>query len=265
MSDATISVTKALRTVGTIGILLGIGTVLWSTYLYTQDHEFSLLTTYLSDIGNTPRWPQVVFNSGMLIISPVRYLFLVLVVLQLGEMGTGRAFSTGTLIIGALVVIGSIGMSAAPHSLSLALHKMFTLLYFFGVVILQTLIAAQEFRRRLTLILPLSSLTVVAVYLIFAILLSLVGKVEGVSRDTPVIWEWLAFCSLMVWLIVHLAEIRKDIVYFGRTYKRANATVDIAGLNVDQAALKVKDSVLFLFPTSSTDGIPNKAIKATGL
>lgn len=203
MSDATIRVTKALRTVGIIGVLLGIGTVLWSTLLYIQEHEFSFYATYLSDIGNTPRWPQVVFNSGMLIISPVRYIFLVLVVLQLTHLGAGRAFSATTLSVGALVVFGSIGMSAAPHSLSLALHKMSALLYFFGVVILQTLIAAQEFRRRLTVILPLSSLTVVAVYLIFAVLLSLVGKVEGVSRNTPVIWEWLAFCSLMVWLIVH--------------------------------------------------------------
>lgn len=94
-------------------------------------------------------------------------------------------------------------MSAVPHSLSLALHRMSALLYFFGVVILQTVIAAQEFRRKLAVILPLSSLAVVVMYLIFAVLLSLVGKVEGVSRSTPVIWEWLAFCSLMVWLLVH--------------------------------------------------------------
>jgi hypothetical protein len=147
----------------------------------------------------------------MLIISPVRYLFLVLLVLRLAHLGAGRAFSASALTVGALVVIGSIGMSAVPHSLSLALHKVSALLYFLGVVILQTLIAAQEFRCKLAVILPLSSLSVVAVYLTFAVLLSLVGKVEGISRNTPVIWEWLAFCLLMVWLIVHsvfLGEVR---------------------------------------------------------
>ena len=41
------------------------------------------------------------------------------------------------------------------------------------------------------------------IYLIFAVLLALVGQVEGITRNTPVIWEWLAFASLMVWLIVH--------------------------------------------------------------
>jgi putative exporter of polyketide antibiotics len=101
------------------------------------------------------------------------------------------------------VVIGSIGVSAIPYSLNLTLHKISALLYFFGVVILQTLIAAQEVRRKLPVVLPVSSMSVVAVYLIFAVLLSLVGKIEGITRNTPVIWEWLAFCSLMVWLIVH--------------------------------------------------------------
>lgn len=203
MGDATIRVTKALRTVGIIGVLLGVGTVLWSTLLYIDGHEFSLTTTYLSDIGNTPRWPQVVFNSGMLLISPVRYLFLVLLVLQMSHLGAGRAFGTAALTIGGLVVVGSVGMSAVPHSLSLAVHKLSALLYFFGVVILQALIAAKEFRCRLAGILPLSSLAVVAVYLVFAVLLSLAGKVEGITRNTPVVWEWLAFCSLMFWLIVH--------------------------------------------------------------
>ena len=201
--EATIRVSKALRIVGIIGVVLGITMVLCSTLLYVQEHDFSIFKTYLSDIGDKPGWPQVIFNSGMLIISPVRYLFLVLLVLQLAHLGASRGFSMAALIIGALVVVGSIGMSAIPYSLSLVIHKMSALLYFFGVVVLQTLIAVQEVRRRLPLALWISSISVVAVYLIFAVLLSLVGKVDGITRNTPVIWEWLAFCSLMVWLIVH--------------------------------------------------------------
>ena len=94
-------------------------------------------------------------------------------------------------------------MSAIPYSLSLPLHKASALLYFFGVVILQTLIGAQEWRHRLPAVLPASSLAVVAIYLVFAVLLTLVGKVDGITRTTPVIWEWLAFCSLMFWLVAH--------------------------------------------------------------
>lgn len=201
--EASIRVSKSLRIVGSIGIILGISTVLCSSLLYVQEYEFSVFETYLSDIGNKPGWPQVAFNSGMLISSPIRYLFLVLLLLQLSHLGAGRGFITAALITGGFVVIGSIGVSAIPYSLNLTLHKMSALLYFFGVVILQTLIAVQEVRRKLPLILPVSSMSVVVVYLIFAVLLSLVGKVEGITRNTPVIWEWLAFCSLMFWLIVH--------------------------------------------------------------
>ncbi len=43
---------------------------------------------------------------------------------------------------------------------------------------------------------------------------------------------------------LYLAEIRKDNTYFGRTHKRANLQVDIAGLNVDQAACKLREVVV---------------------
>lgn len=40
---------------------------------------------------------------------------------------------------------------------------------------------------------------------------------------------------------LYLREIRGDISYYGRTYKRANATVEVAGLGPDDAAQKVRD------------------------
>lgn len=40
---------------------------------------------------------------------------------------------------------------------------------------------------------------------------------------------------------LYLRETRGDITYFGRTYKRATATVEIAGLGPDDAAHKVRD------------------------
>ncbi len=42
---------------------------------------------------------------------------------------------------------------------------------------------------------------------------------------------------------LYLREIKEDITYFHTSYKRANLQVDISGLNVDQAARKVKDAI----------------------
>jgi shikimate kinase len=42
---------------------------------------------------------------------------------------------------------------------------------------------------------------------------------------------------------LYLKEIKKDITYFGKTYKRAHLQVDISGLKIEQAALKVKKAL----------------------
>ena len=51
--------------------------------------------------------------------------------------------------------------------------------------------------------LPVSTAAVVVIYLVFATLRALVGKVETITRSTPVIREWLAFVAIMVWLSAH--------------------------------------------------------------
>jgi hypothetical protein len=48
-----------------------------------------------------------------------------------------------------------------------------------------------------------TSLAVLVLSLVFVTLHSLVGKLEGVTRDTPVIWEWLLYLASMVWLALH--------------------------------------------------------------
>jgi len=42
---------------------------------------------------------------------------------------------------------------------------------------------------------------------------------------------------------LYLREIKKDITYFGRTYARAHLRINIAGLDVEAAARKLKESV----------------------
>jgi hypothetical protein len=154
-------------------------------------------------MGNTPVWPQVIFNAGMLLSAPLRYVFLVFLLALLVHRGAAESVRRAALIIGAIVVVGSVGTAAIPFSLNLRLHKLSALIYFFATVVLQSLIAVQEWRCRLPKILPVSTLALIVIYLVFATLLSMVGKVSGVTRSTPVIWEWLGFAAMMVWLIAH--------------------------------------------------------------
>jgi hypothetical protein len=196
-----ISIPAALRLVGIFAGSWAILVGLAATLAYLPGHpEFSFFTTYLSDIGDTAGWPQILWNSGALIAAPIRYAVIVLLVLRLGALGAGRAFTVAALVIGAISTSGTVLMTAVPFSVGPAIHKLGIPLYFLGVVLLQTLIGVSEWRLRgVPKILPVLCFVVVIVFFIFAGLVTLYGR-GMVGRETPVIWEWLAFFTSVVWV-----------------------------------------------------------------
>ncbi len=200
-NGTAISIPGALKLVGIIAGIWAILLVLTATLAYIPSHpDFSIFTTYLSDIGDTPVWPQAIFNSGTLIAAPLRYLVLALLVLRLTQLGAGRAFAISVLLIGFISVIGTILMTAVPFSKVPSIHKIGIPLYFFGVVIFQMIIFFKEWvLKNVPKILPLLSLLLVVVYFIFVALVILLEK-GVVSRSAPVIWEWLAFFTSVVWV-----------------------------------------------------------------
>jgi flagellar biosynthesis protein FliQ len=201
INKTVIHIPSALKLVGIIAGIWAILVVLIATLAYLPGHPgFSIFTTYLSDIGATAGWPQIIFNSGTLIAAPIRYLVLVLLIFRLAQLGAGRAFIVSTLTIGLISTTGTVVMTAVPFNVSLSIHKLGIPLYFLGVVVLQTLIGIREWSLRdIPKILPWLSFLLVVVYFVFATLV--IFHEQGiVSRNTPVIWEWLAFFSSVVWV-----------------------------------------------------------------
>ena len=49
----------------------------------------------------------------------------------------------------------------------------------------------------------------------------------------------------------YLREIKRDIAYYRRTYKRAHIVLHIAGRNPDEASLRIKDLLMDVRPTKS--------------
>ena len=200
-NQTVISIPGALKLVGIITGTWGILVVLSATIAYRPEHpDFSLFNTYLSDIGDTFGWPQIFFNSGTLIAAPMRYIVIVLIVLRLTQLGAGSTFAISALIIGFVSSSGTVLMTATPFSVSPSIHKLGIPLYFFGIVILQTLIFIKEWSlKHIPKILPILSLLMVVVYFVFAALVMLNAK-GLVSRSTPVIWEWLCFITSIIWV-----------------------------------------------------------------
>ncbi len=199
--QTAIRIPSALKLVGITAGAWALLVVGAATLAYIPEHpDFSPFTTFLSDIGDTAGWPQILFNSGTLIAAPMRYLVLVLLVLRLMQLGAGKTFAVTALIVALVSTFGTILMTAVPFSVSPSIHKLGIPLYFLGVVVLQTLIGTREWSLGdIPKILPGLSFLMVVVYFIFASLVILHAH-GTVGRNTPVIWEWLAFFSSVVWV-----------------------------------------------------------------
>jgi hypothetical protein len=201
-ASTTLSIPRSLKLVGILGGVWAILTIIGAVAAYLPAHpDFSPLTTYLSDIGAFPVWPQIIFNAATLIAVPIRYLVLALLVLRLAQLGAGKAFVIATLVIGFLSTTGTALMTATPYTVSLTLHKIGIGLYFLGVVVLQTMIFIKEWSLQGVLrILPFLSLAVVVLFVVFLTLFMLYDQ-RVIGRSAPVIWEWLAILSSIVWML----------------------------------------------------------------
>ncbi len=211
-TKSMLSIPRSLKMVGLVTGSIGVLEILLSTFAYAAVNPgFDLFATYLSDIGATPVWPQVFFNAGMLIVSPLRYLVLVLLVLRLYQLGVGRAFGTTILILGVFTTLGTIIMTAVPYTVDTTIHKLGVPLFFFGVVILQMIMGVRECQlKTVPRSLPILCFVVVAIYLTFFTLETLY-EADLVSRNTPVLWEWLCGISLLIWVFAHSLILGREI------------------------------------------------------
>jgi hypothetical protein len=91
-------------------------------------------------------------------------------------------------------------MTAAPFSVAPMVYKSGIGLYFLGVVFLQSVIFIKQWRmKEVPRLLPLTGIVMVAIYMVFFVLIKL-SESGVVSRNTPVIWEWLCFASSIIWV-----------------------------------------------------------------
>lgn len=211
MKSVIIGIPKALKLVGIIGGVWAALVIVAAILAYLPEHPgFSIFTVYLSDIGDTPGWPQIFFNSGTLIAVPICYQVLVLLALRLNQLGAGRAFLIAALLIGFVTTSGTALMTATPFSVAPLVHQTGIGLYFLGVVALQSLLFFKEWSlNNVPKILPILSAAMVVFYLVFTTQMILYEQ-GVVTRTTPVIWEWLAILTSIIWMLAQSILLGKD-------------------------------------------------------
>ena len=199
----SISIFESLKIVGIFGATFGLIGTLLAVIVYIPNHpDFSVITTFLSDIGDTPGWPQILFNSTTLIAAPIRYLIIVLVALSLTKIGSSDKLMNTVMIIGAISTIGTIIMTAVPYSVGRAIHLAGIPMYFFGLVIWQTILGSEEWKLGVPRILPVLSFLVGFAFLAFFIFVVLY-EMNIIGRATAPIWQWLGFFISIIWAYAH--------------------------------------------------------------
>lgn len=186
---------------------LGIGTtfVIWAFVLALQvDPTFSILTDYLSTLGGLKVWPAVVFNTGMILISPIRVLFAIYLAKYLRSIDARDRWVNLALIAVVIGAAGTVILSGVPFTISYEIHMLGAKIYFLASIIFQIVVSSIEFRSPETPnFLGVSGIAVVVTYLVFFVLEMGDPTLLGLSETAPCFWEWSGFISVMLWLGLH--------------------------------------------------------------
>ena len=118
------------------------------------------------------------------------------------------------LALGAVSTAGTVFMTAVPFSDAPTIHSMGIPMYFWGVVLLQGIVGVREwFLRMCPSVLSITSLSVAGIFIVFATLLS-VSQSVSLDRNVPVVWEWLAYLSSVIWVVVDSIALG-TVAFFG--------------------------------------------------
>lgn len=202
-NQSSIPISSTLKVIGIFGASFGLAGTVAATLTYLAGHsDFSMLNTYLSDIGDAAGLPQIIFNSTTLVAAPIRYLILVLVLLSLSHLGAGNKFIKTILILGTMSTVGTILMTAIPFSVNIKIHFAGIFLYFFCGVIWLILLGIKEWQLGVPRLLPVLSFLMVVTFLTFFILVMLF-EANVVGRTAAPIWQWIGFFISLIWVYAH--------------------------------------------------------------
>lgn len=203
---------RAFRIMAVVSLLVGIATVAFAVIAYVPIHpQFSVFNTYLSDIGDTAGWPQIIFNNGTILAAPLRVMVVVFLLLVLRAYHGRKPWIEGVILVLAFVsAFGTVCMTAVPYSTGPAVHKAGIGLYFLGAVFLQSVVGFIEWKiKDFPWVLPVLSFLIVFCFVIFLVFYMLLQSGSDV-RALSVFWEWMCFFSSMLWLMGHAISLRGE-------------------------------------------------------
>lgn len=205
------------KTNGNYFVFIGTGISLFSKLiailLYIQvNPSFTILTNYISDLGDGPNNSNLVFNVGMILSGIINAIFILYLMRYLQTRGGNRNLTILSFIAGLIAVSGSILVGVFTSQKASEMHILGAALAFSGNFFALILFSLTELKvadipkKYATLGFFLAPLSVL--FLLFYLLLN---TVTGFSRELTIFIEWMAFFAITTWLIIQGITTRNNL------------------------------------------------------
>lgn len=205
---------KAMRAwLGSGMVLISVLLIALAVALKSQtEGGFSFTTDYMSHLGavgfednatTQQQWVSQLFNSALLFLGPLRFGFILLVLLGLdrGRRNPSQMFLLGT--VGLVLSVASAGVGLVPYTISTTAHYVLAGLTYGGWGLLAVSFAIVEVKAGRHWLLPLTGLVSAGMGLLFFYGYFLAGGSMLAISGEYAIWEWLSFLFLQFWLLSH--------------------------------------------------------------
>jgi len=185
-----------------IGFIFSVVFMSIAIVLY-NDPNFTIFTHYISDLGASTRGSALVWNISMILTVPIRILFGFYLLKFLENRGANKKTIKITAYFMVISAIGSTVLALNPHDISRPFHMLGAFVYFIGVVVIQVNISKMELKLdNIPKYLPIIGILVVACYVLFLVF-EISELISESFRLLACFFEWMAYFSLMAWLVLH--------------------------------------------------------------
>lgn len=196
--------------------LISIGISLLSVLLAVISYEslgnvFSFQDTFLSTLGDTPGATTLIYSGGVVLVNFFKLFFSYHLFIHYFQRNGVSRKVTWVLFGFSLVATFSYLLHLVPHSVSATAHIGGTILYFLASVCSFFVVSIAELKTdQLPNYLAIFGFIVIISYFTFLRFLLELEAGIFINRATAVTVEWVAYFSVLTWVVVHSLYVLKN-------------------------------------------------------
>ncbi len=182
-----------------------VSTIVSISLFKKKDATFSFFTHWLPTYGDTvPKTVAHIFNTNVIILSPIMAMFILYLSLFLEHMGASTFLIFVAFFIGSIASLGQFFVGIIPANYSFKMHMIAALFFFGGTAIYGTVFSIIELTvPGFPVSIAIIGFMMTLFFSVFFILLILINVDTTRNQNLPAIWEWLSYFSIIIWVTSH--------------------------------------------------------------